>query len=376
MLRNKTCLSLIVLYFCSLAFAIQEQAPQQQEPLSLGEIARRYQQKKQSNVTAVNQSSEPETASGSEAGSPDAEDRYKLQVLQLFSQRNFSELERLASEARSTKGRFPGGVWKLYLFYEAFAQPAGPFPVADSGRKTELTILQDWLTTNPDSITAPVALATTYVGYALDARGGGFADTVTDTGWNLYEKRMEQARMALVDASRLKNRCPHWYEVMLQIATFQGWSKDKAKALFDEAVSFEPDYYHYYREYTNFLAPKWYGKEGEAEQFANKVASRMGGPQGAFLYFEMASVINCQCGSDEVHMANLSWPRIKQGYAALQQLYGSSNLKDNRFAYMAFLAKDKPAAREAFARIGSTGGAGTWRDAQNFQIVREWALSQ
>ena len=48
----------------------------------------------------------------------------------------------------------------------------------------------------------------------------------------------------------------------------------------------------------------------------------------------------------------MSWEKIKQGYAAIDRLYGQSNLKANRFAYMAYLLGDKAAAREAFDFLG------------------------
>jgi len=83
-------------------------------------------------------------------------------------------------------------------------------------------------------------------------------------------------------AAGLKAKCPHWYVVLQSVARTQGWEKAHVRALFEKAVSFEPDYYHYYREYALYLLPKWYGEEGEAEAFAEEVSTRVGGKQGGF----------------------------------------------------------------------------------------------
>jgi hypothetical protein len=56
----------------------------------------------------------------------------------------------------------------------------------------------------------------------------------------------------------------------LDVALSEGWDKAQAKELLDAAVAFEPTYYNVYREYLNFLLPKWYGEPGEAEAFAEQ----------------------------------------------------------------------------------------------------------
>jgi hypothetical protein len=57
---------------------------------------------------------------------------------------DFDGLENMADSARSSKSRFPGGVWKLYEFYQAVSKPVGlsailrferePFSIAAVGQ--------------------------------------------------------------------------------------------------------------------------------------------------------------------------------------------------------------------------------------------------
>ncbi len=69
----------------------------------------------------------------------------------------------------------------------------------------------------------------------------------------------------------------------------------------------------------------------------------------------------------------MSWPRVKQGYADLQRLYGTSNLKMNRFAYMSFVAGDKSSAHDTFALLGTSWNHVVWRSAENFESAKVWA---
>jgi hypothetical protein len=291
-------------------------------------------------------------------------------------EKNFSQLDRAAREARTGKERFPGGVWKLYMFYQGLGTPTLGDQATDADWSYHIGVLKEWALARPDSAAARVALAETYINYSDKARGTGYANTVSETGWKLNAERTEQAASILVEAARLTEKCPFWYEVMQQVALGQGWDKDQERELFEQAAAFEPSYYHFYREYAYYLLPKWYGEPGDAEKFADEASNRVGGPEGKFIYFEIASLITCQCDSPDSHIENLSWPKIKEGYAALGQLYGYSNLKMNRFAHMAFEAGDKSAAEEAFAAIGDDWDHEVWRSSQRLENAKIWAQSR
>jgi hypothetical protein len=163
---------------------------------------------------------------------------------------------------------------------------------------------------------------------------------------------------------------------MQMVAIAQGWDKTQARELLEQASASEPGYYHYYREYANFLQPRWYGEEGEVEAFAEEISNRVGGQEGDFLYFEIASLLACQCDPDKNALQNMSWPKIKLGYAALEQLYGVSDLKRNRFASMAVKAGDKPAAREALADIGDNWEKSVWVSSAKFQNAKTWSTNE
>jgi hypothetical protein len=78
---------------------------------------------------------------------------------------------------------------------------------------------------------------------------------------------------------------------------------------------------------------------------------------------------------DTDSLAAFSWPRIKQGYASLKQLYGVSPVKMNRFAYMAYVVNDRPAALAAFDAIESNWEPSVWRTQANFESARSWAAT-
>jgi hypothetical protein len=301
---------------------------------------------------------------------------YASQIKQYFSQGDFDQLEKMVYEARNGKGRVLGGTWKVAEFCDAIYATFIGEHADDSDWRICLDSLKQWVIAKPESAAARISLAEAYVSYGWLARGTGYASTVTSKGWKLYRERVAMGAATLAEAARLKEKCPYWYEAMQTVSLSQGWDKAQARELMELAVAAEPGYYHFYREYAFFLQPKWYGDEGEVEAFAAEVADRVSGPQGDMLYFEIASLVSCQCDAEKNALQNMSWPRIKQGYAALAQQYGVSTLKRNRFASMAVNAGDKQAAREAIGEMGAEWLREVWISSAKFESAKNWAMSE
>ena len=308
-----------------------------------------------------------------EVSSPtlESEEPYKARIRALFEAANFQELDKEVRTVRNKRERVEGGTWKLLLFYEAVATPDAAGNADWEARRTKI---KQWIASRPDSAAAQIALAGFYEAWAWAARGSGYSNSVSQSGWDLFGQRTQMAKKALMDAAVLKEKCPYWYEVMQNIAEDEGWDKTDARELLDQAAAFEPTYYHYYRDYANFLLPKWYGEEGETQGFAEEIAKRLPEPDASITYFEIASILACQCDKERDSLAGMSWPRVKQGYSELQRRYGVSDIKLNRFAYMAYVANDKEAARQAFLLIPIfSRSVHVWRSNETFESAKAWS---
>jgi hypothetical protein len=298
---------------------------------------------------------------------------YKAAIQQLLVEQKFTQLDCIADAARSSKSRFAGDRWKLNVLYWAISAPQGH--ATEEDWTTHLGSLKRWVSAKPESITARVALADAYTAYAWDARGKETSDTVTQNGWKLFGERIQKAKETLVQASKLKNKCQHWYSVMQTVALAEGWDLARATRLFDEAVAFEPEYYYYYRNHANYLKPQWYGEEGDAEKFAEQAADRAGGRKGDILYFQIANELICRCSSDSA-LKLMSWPRIQKGADELEKQNGPSLTNLNFLAYVAIKESDSVVARRMFSRIGEDWDKDTWRTRAYFDSSRTWATAR
>jgi hypothetical protein len=294
---------------------------------------------------------------------------YGAELRQLFEQENFKQLDCIADAERSSKTRLSGGMWKIHEFYWGLTGKQGHPTQEDL--KNHLRLAQNWVTARPASITARVVLAKSYINFAWDARGTDTGDSVTGSGWKLFQERLEKAKLVLDDASALHSKCPEWYLTMQDIALGLGWKPPQAMDLLKQAVAFEPEYYYYYRSLAYYLMPQWNGDDGDASKFAEESSNHVGGDAGDILYFQIGEKIVCACNQPEY--AHLSWPRLQKGYGLLEKKYGVSVTNLNKLAVMATKSGDWAVADGAFQRIGDDWDKEAWITETYFKQMKDMA---
>jgi hypothetical protein len=295
---------------------------------------------------------------------------YSRTIYGLFKAEEFEQLDCLADSVRSHKETFPGGMWKIHAVYTDLGRP--PLHPTQEDWVAHIQLVQRWVSTRPESITARIALATTYANYGEDARGPGLADTVSESGWKLLAERTAEAKQVLEEASTLAAKDPEWYVAMQQVALLQGWELAERQALLEKAVKFEPAYYYYYRMYGFSILPKWGGEDGEVANFLRKADDQIGGDAGDIVYFRVSGFLICGCPSDQ--QMKLSWPRIQKGFAALEKQNGATPENWNLLAHMAVNFGDGAVADKALAKIGDQWSEDIWHDSSAFESAKQWAI--
>ena len=295
------------------------------------------------------------------------------QIRELFEQDKFDTIDMIADRARSTKKRFVGGFWYLHAIYTGLGElRQGTTRSGEVEWQQHIDRLKRWVAQRPNSVTARIALADSYIGYAWNARGSGTADTVSEDGWQVFHDRLELAGQTLKDAYALPTKDPEWYLVMLGLVRDLSGSKEMMAATFDKALAFEPDYYYYDQVMADSLQEKWLGEKGDLAAFAEKAADQLGGDRGDIVYYEIARQVNCNCGEDQ-DLHGLSFPRIKRGYIALEKQYGVSLEHLNKIAYLASVGGDPLYANEIFGRMQDNWDPDTWKSQSYFETAKAWA---
>ena len=263
-------------------------------------------------------------------------------------------------------------MWKTTSFYSGTSYTSCTEVGTEPEYLSQIALLKKWIAAYPDSVTPQLSLAGLYNNYAWAARGNGMADTVSSKGWRLFGERNAQAKAILIRAASLKEKDPQWYSLMQELAKDEGWDQNEARELMDQAAAFEPNFFGFYRNYSIYLLPQWYGNPGDILALAEEVASKRTEPEASILYSRIMSTLACYCGQKPEQLKAADWQKLQIGFANIEKAYGLADINANRLAEMAYVFGDKDVAHDAFSRIVQRDDD-LWVNEQSFQCAKNWA---
>lgn len=289
----------------------------------------------------------------------------------LFTGENFDELEKLLARVSKQKQALEGSPPDRWYIYGLLDTPGTRAP--ESAWTNYSAKMERWSQAFPKSVFPRVVRAKLLTSYAWEARGSGYADTVTQEGWRLFEERLRQAHDILVEAEKLGGSDPELYSAWMTVALGLGWPKPKLDELFNKGIALDLNYMQLYYNKAYYLLPRWHGEPGDWEAFAKEVGDKRGGEDGDHLYMLIARRHAWTEKDDFFKNTKFSYARMKRGFEARAKLRPNSNLDRNWYCYFACLAKDKTTARALFDQIGSSWDRSVWSNEGRFRQWQQWA---
>lgn len=287
----------------------------------------------------------------------------------------WGELDTLAAELRSTAARFPNGAWKLSHMYDALATPA--FAANDDTRILYLKQLDKWAAASKGSPTARAALAGALTEWAWDARGSGYANTVSPQQFVLFKDRLKQAWKQVDYLTRQTNACPYIYEMGLEIGRGLEWEKGQTDAFFREGVSRFPDYERIYYQRYETLLPKWAGAHGECEAFLLSIATNSAIPNAELIYAKLlAHAWRGWAGRVPFHDFFVDWSRARAGLTRWKEACPDSLEVTSWQALFSGLAGDVADAARYMRLLNGRCDPYVWGSEHMFRVVQMCTATQ
>jgi hypothetical protein len=123
-----------------------------------------------------------------------------------------------------------------------------------------------------DNPTADALDALFYIDVAWKARGGGYANTVTERGWTAYGDNMRHAGDMLTDLYARYPQQPGLARCMLNVVQAEQDPRDQMELWFQRALQVNPNDYDAYAMKEFYLLPRWYGTEQDEWDFGMECA--------------------------------------------------------------------------------------------------------
>ncbi len=179
-----------------------------------------------------------------------------------------------------------------------------------------------------------------YIRYAWNARGDGWADTVTEEGWKLFGERLAKAEDALERAWKLDPADARIPVKMINLELGQGEGRDRMELWFQRAMELDPNNYSACWQKAYYLEPKWYGSSEDLLKFGREcvASSKWGGRVPLILVdAHMKLLTYVPAGKRKEYWKQPEvWKDLKAGFDKYFQLCPDANGTRQRCALYAY----------------------------------------
>jgi hypothetical protein len=146
---------------------------------------------------------------------------------------------------------------------------------------------EEWLKRNPDSQLTRICRATQLIADAWEARGSGYADTVSPEGWRIFDQKTAEAG-AILEPFAQGERIPgEAYALIFSVAKAQNWPEEKTAAYVERFLREAPHNVRAHGSRIHGLLPRWGGAPHDCRDYAERVAAQIGGAEGDAMYAAM-----------------------------------------------------------------------------------------
>ncbi|OYP38918.1 hypothetical protein [Rhodopirellula sp. MGV] len=174
----------------------------------------------------------------------------------------------------------------------------------------------------PSSDIAKCIIANVYDSYAWDARGTGFAGSVSEYQWTVFHKYVAKAESICEPLLNRPQPNSQVFQLALELARTNGKPLEEivqlASRIRQSPYRADVSLHHLVAIY---LMPRWNGAPGMLESYMENVAQTIGGQEGDAVYATVAQKLSSMGGPDGPASLGFNWDleRLKSGTRASVQ---------------------------------------------------------
>ncbi|MFZ2956209.1 MAG: tetratricopeptide repeat protein [Candidatus Ozemobacteraceae bacterium] len=294
----------------------------------------------------------------------------------LMEKKDFDSLEKVFQDLLTGKQK-ADGISLLRIAYNSIgAKPMSSVRYGEFSAKYS-AYLREWVTARPSSHFAYACMGKYAIDSAWEARGSGWASTVTQEGQEFFENQLRTAESALNKAYDIDPTDPFVPAWLIAVAMGKGHDRSEMEKQFERAVKADKEEVEAYDQKLTYLMPKWGGSVSEMFDFAKKSANEA--PPKTKIPFMLVLAhreMMDRANPEGYFRVPGRWDEVKAVFERLVSDFPESMDFHNYYAWMAFYAQDLEAARKEFEIIKDDWEPACWNsDFKQFNEIRRKVLA-
>lgn len=307
----------------------------------------------------------------------DTSDRIAGAAMTLIREQGFEELDELAKNLQGAGAVTTNGHSALGELYVALGDDwLGRTKTPEQWASVE-EILHRWVAAIPQSPVAGITLAIVYQTRAWQARGTGYAHTVSPEAWQEFRLWQDKARKQLAACREWCQADAQWYVMRMSVLSSRDETAEFVQAFAEGARAF-PRHQPLYMVMAAGLTPRWGGSVEAFDHFARQVAEQQPFGERDLVYARVygKAQIGVSMSDGPASAWKVDCKRWMRGHDLILKNY-PTDFNANRAAYAAHACSDKQAARRFIAAVREPDlrlwGWPRETAATNFAQAKAWA---
>ena len=213
-----------------------------------------------------------------------------------------------------------------------------------------------------------------YTDFAWDARGGGWASTVTPAGWKDFKARLQIADQALEEAWKMDPTISGVADEMITVCLGQGGGRGRMEIWFRRALEANPDDYKVCASKLYYLYPRWHGSHQEMIAFGRQCAAGENYFAGIpFILAQAHAQVAEESSDPQAYLqGDEVWADIARVFDDALQLYPTARLR-SEYAQWAVRCGRWVAADKQFRILADRPDPAIFPDKRAYDALRQQA---
>ena len=211
-----------------------------------------------------------------------------------------------------------------------------------------------------------------FINAAWCARGSGYANTVSDQGWDLFRHRLAAAATILEPLYDLYPKEVNICKAMMTVELGQGQGRDRMELWFHRGIQADPDDYGLYKSKEWYLLPRWYGSVDDITAFGHECVA--GGNWSSKIPMILpVGIAESSDNEGAIYSDPKVWATLQIVYREYLSRYPNAIFFRTNYAKHAFDGDHLDVAREQFKILGEDWDRDVLSDAQMADIRAQLA---